>query len=197
MSDIRILMAVIALLLVVPAAVSAADTGTCTRSYFVHLHLAPGGVTEEAVLIVYDASPAANASSGDLEGRLLSSDGSILLLLSLWDPRVQFGEDIVADANGTVLSVSGVQKRESEADLVVTLPYLEDAGAFELYDAQGRLLHTVDLSAAEDRATGPCSIDVPAIGAEVPSATQSGIGMEGILVSCAALALAVLLAKRE
>jgi hypothetical protein len=199
LAKILVVLAVLALLLFAPAAVAAADTGACARSYFVHLHLAPAGVTEEAVLIVYDAPPAADASVGDLEGKLLSSDGTVLLEYALWDPRVQFGEDIVADENGTVLSVRGVQVRESEADLVVTLPYSADAGVFELSDAQGRLLHTVDLSTAEDRATDACDVESPPIGAEVPapSHTQSGIGIEGILLSGAALAGAVLLAKRE
>jgi hypothetical protein len=200
-SALMLLTTMMGLILLASSPVVAADTGMCPRSYLLELHLSPSDVTEKTVQIVYDASPALTGSHGELKGRILTAEGTIIHEISLWDPRIQFGEDVVVDQNGTVVSFMGVESREAEADLVAMLPYSVDANRFELSDSQGALMHTVDLTKAIDRTTGTCDATFPSAAgaaepASAPTSAQSGLGIESILVMGAAFAAAALLSRR-
>jgi len=139
--------------------VSAEDFTSCTRSYNLVLLLSPPGVTEQAVQLVYGSSLHPADAPGDLRGKVLSGDGRILQEFPLWDPRIQFGEDIVVDEKGNVTKVSGIQKQEKKATLAVMFPHSPDAVTFALYDAKGSLMKSVDLSPAENKATWNCTPD--------------------------------------
>jgi hypothetical protein len=139
--------------------VSAADTGSCTRSYNLVLELGPFGVTEKAVEIVYGNSIHPADAPGTLVGKVQAADGKILQEFPLWDPRIQFGEDIVVDENGNVTKVNGISKRESRAMLAVMFPQAPNAGTFALYDEKGQLMKIIDLTKAENKATWNCTPD--------------------------------------
>jgi hypothetical protein len=139
--------------------VSAEDVSRCTRSYNLVLLLSPLGVTEQAVQLVYGSSLHPADAPGDLRGKVLSRDGRILQEFPLWDPRIQFGEDIVVDEKGNVTKVSGILKQEKKATLAVMFQHSPDAVTFALYNAQGSLMKSVDLSRAEDKATWNCTPD--------------------------------------
>jgi hypothetical protein len=129
----------------------------CSKSYLVQIELTPSGATEKLTQLVYGSAPLINSSSGDLRGELLARDGKTITAFWLWDPRIQLGEDIVMDKNGTAITSKGVQSRASRADLVVMLPYSPDAASFRLSDAKKNLLATVNLEKAQDALTFNCT----------------------------------------
>lgn len=146
-----------ALLLAIPA--SAAADGDCTRSYNIVLELTPAGVTERAVQIVYSSSPHPKDAPGTLTANVASGDGKVLQEFTVWDPRIQFGDDIVIDERGNVTRTAGISRRESRATLAVMFPASPQAAVFSLYDEKGGLLRSVDLRTAENRATWNCTKD--------------------------------------
>jgi hypothetical protein len=160
--SIRIIIIAIVLslcIIITALPVSAADAGGCTRSYNIVLELTPQGVTEKAVEIVYGSSLHPADAPGTLVGKVQAADDKILQEFPLWDPRVQFGEDIVVDEKGNVTRVNGISKRESRAMLAVMFPQSPDAARFSLYDEKGTLMKNVNLTHADNKATWNCTAD--------------------------------------
>jgi hypothetical protein len=89
----------------------------------------------------------------------MAADGTVLQQFPLWDPRIQFGDDIVIDEHGNVTKRAGISRRESRATLAVMVPQTPGAVSFGLYDASGALLRSVDLRKAGDHATWNCTGD--------------------------------------
>lgn len=176
-----VVLALCIIMITVP--VSAADTANCTRSYNLVLALSPSGVTEQAVQIVYGSSLHPADSPGDLRGKVLAADGKILSEFPLWDPRIQFGEDIVLDEKGNVTRTNGIQKREARATLTVMFPAVPDARSFALYDNTGKVMKNIDLTKADNKATWNCTPDYGIPVRNYPSAGTPGIswGIIGVL----------------
>jgi len=185
--------------------VSAADTGTCTRSFNIVLHLSPSGVNEQAVEIVYGTSHHPAGGQGTLAGQVLAADGTVLQEFPLWDPRVQFGDHIVIDENGRVKETSGISRREANATLAVMFPWSADAATFALRDGKSTLLASVDLSKAENKATWDCrpgwGITPPDVSGTLPADTprptqQTPVGTATMLLAAVAAAGAAIRVRR-
>jgi hypothetical protein len=170
------------------APVSAADTGNCTRSYNMVLVISPAGVTEQAVQIVYGSSIHPADAPGDLRGKVLSGEGRTLQEFPLWDPRIQFGEDITVDENGNVTRTNGIQKRETRATLAVMFPADPEARSFAVYDNTGKVMKTIDLTKAENKATWNCTPDYGIPLRNYPSTGTPGIPWVTITVLAGLLA---------
>jgi hypothetical protein len=176
------------ILIAIPA--SAADPGSCTRSYNLVLSLSPSGTTEQAVQIVYGSALHPADAPGGLRGKVHSADGGVLQEFPPWDPRIQFGEDIVVDEKGNVTKFSGILKQEKKATLAVMFPHSPDAVTFALYDAKGSRMKSVDLSRAENKATRNCTPDYGIPVRNYNGEKTSGIPMN-VIVGLIVLVVAV------
>jgi hypothetical protein len=158
----RIALAAILLMAITVVAVSAADTATsgCTQSYLIQLGLSKSGVVEKAVQIVYGFSPLPESADGSLKGSITGTGGEKLSEFNLHDPRIQFGDDLRVSEDGkNMTALSGIQQTADYADVVIMFPVTPAAKIFNLYDSQGTLLKSVDLSKAENKATWNCTPD--------------------------------------
>jgi hypothetical protein len=157
--------------------VSAAEKETCTKSFNLVLELTPSGTEVRAVQIVFGSSPHPADAPGSLRAVVKAADRSILSEFPLWDTRIQFGDEFIVDEEGSISEVRGIRTTESHATLAVMFPYSMEAATFELYDDQNRLIGSVPLAGAEDRATWNCTPDYG-----IP-ARQDGGGMPEIPVA--------------
>jgi hypothetical protein len=158
----KIALAAILLMVITVVAVSAADTATtgCRQSYLIQLGLSKSGVVEKAVQIVYGFSPLPEGADGSLKGSITGTGGEKLSEFNLHDPRIQFGDDLRVSEDGkNMTALSGIQQTADYADVVIMFPVTPAAKIFNLYDSQGTLLKSVDLSKAENKATWNCTPD--------------------------------------
>lgn len=200
---IMALTAVLVMVLAVVPTVSAADAAAsaCTKSYMIQLGLSKSGIDEKAVQVVYGYSPLPESAPGELKGRILGADGTILSEFKLRDPRNQFGDVIRVSEDGRNKSVmTGIQTTEDHADLVVMFPVTPEARTFGLYDSLGTLLKTVDLSKAENRADWNCTADYGITRntetSGKPETTTAPVSAVGVIFAIAAGVGGYLLAKR-
>jgi hypothetical protein len=122
----------------------------CNKSYQVQIELTQAGATEKLTQVVWGSAPVINSSAGELRGELLAKDGSTITAFWIWDPRLQLGEHVVMDRNGTAKSSEGTTSRYATGDLVVILPRSPDAASFRLSDAGLKPLVTVNLAKAQN-----------------------------------------------
>ena len=184
----KIAFAAIFLMAITAVTVSAADTTAagCTKSYQIQLSLSKSGVNEKAVQIVYGFSPLPEGSDGTLKGRILGSNGELLSVFNLHDPRIQFGDELRVSEDGkNKTALSGIQQTADYADVVIMFPVTAEAKTFALSDDKGTLLKSVDLSKAENRATWNCTPDYgikpPRESVVRPGSTKAPVGA-GILI---------------
>jgi hypothetical protein len=98
------------------------EQGDFTKVLVIKLHIGTNGVREDFVGLRYGHPPEPGLRSGTFSGTLLSADGRTVKEFSLWDPRIQLGDEIVDDGQGGE-RLSGAMVRLPEADLLLTLPY--------------------------------------------------------------------------
>jgi hypothetical protein len=179
---------IIVILLLVAVAPASAVT-ECSKSYLIQIELTPAGATEKLTQVVWGSAPVINSSSGELRGELLANDGSSLSSFWLWDPRVQVGEHVVMDRNGTAVKTEGITSRYSRGDLVVQLPYSTSAATFRLSDAAMEPLVTVNLEKAGNGLTFNCTKEMYA--PVKPANTDSGLnGMNAVTILAGVLVIA-------
>jgi hypothetical protein len=179
---------IIVILLLVSVATASAVT-ECSKSYLIQIELTPTGATEKLTQVVWGSAPVINSSSGELRGELLAKDGSSLSSFWLWDPRVQMGEHVVIDRNGTVVKAEGTTSRYSRGDLVVQLPYSTNAATFRLSDAAMKPLVTVNLEKAGNGLTFNCTKEMYA--PIKPANTGSGLnGLNAVPILAGVLVIA-------
>jgi hypothetical protein len=124
------------------------EQGDFTKVLVIKLHIGTNGVREDFVGLRYGHPPEPGLRSGTFSGTLLSADGRTVKEFSLWDPRIQLGDEIVDDGQGGE-RLSGAMVRLPEADLLLTLPYTGVEEKFELHDrTSGKLMKSVNLSSA-------------------------------------------------
>jgi hypothetical protein len=129
-------------------ALSGEGEGDLSKILVISLHIGTNGVTENSVGLRYGHPPQAGLGTGNLSGRLLTSDGRTVQEFALWDPRMQMGDEVVDNGQGGEV-LRGDIVQSPEADLLLTLPYTGVEEQFELRDrASGRMMKSVDLSAA-------------------------------------------------
>lgn len=149
-------MVILAILLLAACTPAIAAT-ECSRSYQVQIELTPTGATEKMTQLVWGSAPIINSSAGELRGELLAKDGHTITAFRIWDPRLQLGEHVVMDRNGTAKSSEGTTSRYTTGNLVVLLPWSADAGSFRLSDASMKPLVTVNLENAKDERIFNCT----------------------------------------
>jgi hypothetical protein len=192
------LSAVFLVLAALAVPVSAADTTGCTKSYHLVLKLTPAGVTEQAVQLVYGYNPLPEAKSGDFKAVIGSADGRTLSEFYLHDPRIQFGDEVSVDKNGTATKIKGISSREKTAMLAVMFRQEANATSFSLYDNKGTLVKTVDLTKAEDRTNWNCTPDYGIVHKDQPQMPPLLLlGGAGVLIAGAIAGWFLLKKKNE
>ena len=200
----KIALAAILLMAITAVAVSAADTTTtgCTQSYLIQLGLSKSGVNDKAVQIVYGFSPLPEGADGTLKGSILGANGELLSAFNLPDPRIQFGDELRVSEDGkNMTSLSGIQQTADYADIVIMFPVTPAAKIFNLYDSQGTLLKSVDLSKAENKATWNCTPDYgitpPKESGTRPASSSVPIDLSIVILALSTGAGGYLLRKRK
>ena len=200
----KIALAAILLMAITAVAVSAADTTTtgCTQSYLIQLGLSKSGVVEKAVQIVYGFSPLPEGADGTLKGAIIGAEGEKISEFNLHDPRIQFGDDLQVSEDGkNKTALSGIQQTADYADVVIMFPVTPAAKIFNLYDSQGTLLKSVDLSKAENKATWNCTPDYgippPKESTARPASTEAPVDLTVVILALSTGAGGYLLGKRK
>ena len=200
----KIAFAAIFLMAITAVTVSAADTTAagCTKSYQIQLGLSKSGVNEKAVQIVYGFSPLPEGADGTLKGRILGSNGELLSVFNLHDPRIQFGDELRVSEDGkNMTGLSGIQQTADYADVVIMFPVTAEAKTFALSDDKGTLLKSVDLSKAENRATWNCTPDYgitpPKESGTRPASSSVPIDLSIVVLALSTGAGGYLLMKRK
>jgi hypothetical protein len=184
--------------------VTAADTASaaCTKSYQIQLGLAKSGVTEKAVQIVYGFAPLPEGADGTLKGSITGTSGEKLSEFNLHDPRHQFGDEVRVSQDGkNVTRIRGIQQTADAADIIIMFPVTAEAKIFNLYDSQGTLLKSVDLSKAENKATWNCTPDYgitpPKESGTRPASSAVPIDLSTVVLALSTGAGGYLLMKRK
>ena len=200
----KIALAAIFLMTIAAVTVSAAvpTAAGCTKSYQIQLSLSKSGVNEKAVQIVYGFSPLPEGSDGTLKGRILGSNGELLSVFNLHDPRIQFGDELRVSEDGkNKTALSGIQQTADYADIVIMFPVTAEAKSFSLSDDKGTILKSVDLSKAENRATWNCTPDYgitpPKESGTRPVSTKAPVDPAIVILALSTGAGGYLLGKRK
>jgi hypothetical protein len=200
----RIALAAIFLMAITAVTVSAADTATtgCTQSYLIQLGLSKSGVVEKAVQIVYGFSPLPEGADGTLKGAIIDAGGQKISEFNLHDPRIQFGDDLRVSKDGkNTTALAGIQQTADYAEVVIMFPVTPAAKIFNLYDSQGTLLKSVDLSKAENKATWNCTPDYgitpPKESGTRPSSSSVPVDLSIVVLALTTGAGGYLLRKRK
>jgi len=200
----KIVLALVLLVAIATVMVSAADTTSagCTKSYLIQLGLSKTGVSEKAVQIVYGYSPLPEGADGTLKGSITGAGGEKLSEFNLHDPRLQFGDDLRVSEDGkNMTALSGIQQTADYADVIIMFPVTAEAKTFNLYDSQGTLLKSVDLSKAENKATWNCTPDYgitpPKESGTRPVSTSAPIDLTIVVLALSTGAGGYLIRKRK
>jgi len=153
---------VLCLILVGLTGISAADPVQYDKSVSIHLNIDNGVVTTGSVKIFYGSAPNLFPATEGFKGELLAADGSVVKTFTLWDPRIQFGDGIVTDSEGS--RIQPIVDRQNSANFVVIFPFDRTVTGFRLYTQDGALLTSVDLEPQLDSffASYPGDPDNPA-----------------------------------
>jgi len=165
------------------------EDGDYSKMLVLNLHIGADGVTENFAGLRYGQPPRAGLSTGTFSGKLLSSDGSTVREFTLWDPRMQVGDQMIDDGQGGEV-LRGEIAHSSEADLLLYLPYTGVETQFELHDrVTGRLMKSVNLSSAitSFSETYPADPTGPAI-----APPRQGIPVITLIAGCVLFALMIL-----
>jgi hypothetical protein len=120
--------------------------GDYTKIVVIHMTVTDGSVTPRSVDIRYGHPPETGLRSGTFLGELVTSDRKVVRSFTVWDPRVQLGDAVVDDGNGSIRSFMTMS---SSSDLQLVLPYAGEEAGFQLSDrATGRILASANLSDA-------------------------------------------------
>ncbi|MEI7857976.1 MAG: response regulator [Methanomicrobiales archaeon] len=114
------------------------------KNMLLHVNYLDGKYSVSAQEVRYGQSPNLNIKSGNLKGLILGSNGKELKSFSLQAPGIAYG-DILVPGDGE--SLIGYTERPASAEMVITLPYLDDMQQFRLSDPRdGSLLVLSDLN---------------------------------------------------
>lgn len=148
----------------------AIDSAPYDKTVNIYLNVDNGKITAKSTEILYGTAPNPFPTQEGFKGELVAADGSIVKTFTVWDPRVQFGDVIVSDAN--IPRIQGVVDRQNPVDSVVIFPFDRKVTEFRLYNsAEGTLLTSVDLKPHIDSffASYPNDPDNPALyGSKAP-----------------------------
>jgi hypothetical protein len=200
----KIILAAVLVTALAAMTVTAAETpsAACTKSYQIQLGLSTSGVVEKAVQIVYGFSPLPEGADGSLKGSITGAGGEKLSEFNLHDPRIQFGDDLSVSKDGkNITRIRGIQQTADYADVVIMFPVTPAAKIFNLYDGQGALLKSVDLSKAENKATWNCTPDYgitpPKESGTRPASSSVPIDLSIVVLALSTGAGGYLLMKRK
>jgi len=128
----------------------ATGDGPYDKSVTVSLHIDHGTILVTSMDIRYGSAPNYFPMQGDFRGELVAADGSVVKTFSVWDPRIQFGDEVAGSPADPTLR--GVVDRRDIADTVVIFPFYPQVTGFRLYNAaEGTLLASVDMKPRIDR----------------------------------------------
>jgi len=141
-----------------------ADSASYDKSVSISMNIDNGKITTTSTDIYYGSAPNLFPMQEGLMGELVAADGSIVKTFTVRDPRVQFGDVIVTDANGP--QVRGIVDQQNPVDFVVITPFNKKVTEFRLYTSEeGTLLASVNLKPTTDSffAVYPGDPDNPAL----------------------------------
>jgi CheY-like chemotaxis protein len=96
--------------------------------------------------IRYGQAPNLNILSGNLHGVIVDNNEREIKTFPLMEPGIAVGEGIQGTP-GNNPHIQGYVERTDPAEMVITIPYLQNMQKFNLYDAQNNnLLVSIDLS---------------------------------------------------
>jgi hypothetical protein len=200
----KIAFAAILLMAIVAVTVSAAGTAAtgCTQSYLIQLGLSKSVVVEKAVQIVYGFSPLPEGADSTLKGTIIGAGGEKISEFNLHDPRIQFGDDLRVSEDGkNKTALTGIRQTADTADIIIMFPLTPAAKIFNLYDSQGTLLKSVDLSKAENKATWNCTPDYgitpPRESGTQPVSASAPVDLTIVILALSTGAGGYLLGKRK
>jgi hypothetical protein len=159
--------------------------GDYSKVLVIHMTVKDGSVTTRSVDIRYGHPPETGLRSGTFLGELVAADGNVVRTFTVWDPRIQLGDAVVDDGNGSIRSF---MTRSSSSDLHLVLPYTGQEAGFRLSDrASGRILAAANLSdaAAAFSKTYPADPSRPAGNAgqfRLPQDAQALVAGVGIVL---------------
>jgi len=120
--------------------------GDYSKVLVIHMTVTDASVTTRSVDMRYGHPPEISLRSGTFLGELVNADGRTVRTFTVWDPRVQLGDAVVDDGNGSIRSF---MTGSSSSDLQLVLPYTGEEAGFRLSDrATGRILASANLSDA-------------------------------------------------
>jgi two-component system OmpR family response regulator len=96
----------------------------------------------------YGTPPNLNILSGNLKGVVLDTNRQVIRTFSLREPGIAVGDSPETTSRGTP-SLQGYVEKSDSGEFIITLPYLQNIQAFNLYDASGASLISVDLSSSQ------------------------------------------------
>ena len=120
--------------------------GDYAKVLVLDMNITDGHVSAPEAAIRYGHPPATTLRAGSLTGTLFSADGRPVRTFTIWDPRVQIGDAVPDDGQGTI---SGVLRTDTSATLHLVLPYTGEEAGFRLTEkATGTPLAEANLSDA-------------------------------------------------
>jgi CheY-like chemotaxis protein len=163
----------------------AADSVQYDKSTSISMNIDEGGkITVKSVEIYYGSAPHLFPMQEGFKGELVTADGATKKRFTIWDPRIQFGDVFIHDAQGP--RIQGFVDQQKSADFVVIFPFDRNVTEFRLYNSAGdTLISSVTLKPWMDSffASYPEDPDNPALsGSETPvisDTSRSGTQVPG------------------
>jgi hypothetical protein len=121
-----------------------ADSSRCDKTVVIHANVNQGRFSVISSEILYSSAPHLFPNQGNFTGTMIAGNGEIIKTFPVWDPRYQFGDEIVNNSNGTQIRL--LEYYQDNVDFVAVVPFDPNLTAFQLDDpATNSTLLRVDL----------------------------------------------------
>lgn len=133
------------MLLLIP--ISAQEVGDNTKVIVVLLNINNNTITELESEVIYGHPPNLGLQYGHFKVELLSYDGNLIKGFGIWDPRIQFGDEVVSDESGDISRLVGKFVFEKNINFTVIFPFYENLKTVNVYNSTtDELLTSLDLT---------------------------------------------------